>query len=717
MISWIPVALIILIFYIIFTNKNKELDYTIFYNKKLKENKSNESSSSKNKYCLKEGLVSNQIKPKDVIAKNGLSEIIEASYQEKHLVFKKIRVEMRENGNNEKKIENELNILSEIFDLSTVPRCFPHFLGFEKHFDKANTTLFYFFYFEFYPSTLKKKIENIKILSFKNIESYFYDLVRGLAFLQNLGISHGDLKPENLMISEKGHIIIIDFGSAQKMDYIKLYDFRGTPAYRSPEWLQKDQDAKLLGSELFKSDVFSLGLVVLEMAKIYQPDESDDLNKIKEWIEKFENKFKKEKLANKESFQNFLTLLSETLRFDQTQRPDFVHLFEKFYMNQLSNFVQLFMNPVSQNEELKYCILIEDMDYCPPSSTDKFQRFEKDQEILLQKKQKKEKEKKNQRERQFILITLLIFILSGLSFALKLVFWIKFDDKIFYEDNYQLVFRSFWGIIIIDPILIVAAVVCFLMKILDSQDLGECVKIFVILCSVVRIVLGIQFLAGNDNFLKKTFIDSSSDFHQNHEIYNLLYWNFIYEIIYLIIYGISFVLILNTIFMKDEYGHSDFKMLISFSLSALLFLISISFNANLLSELGNKHVYFENYPMVFRSYMGSLVLDVIILAFLISVLFFYLKRHEFEDLYYKLCFTLGIYSFIRIVLAFSFVVGDDNFCKNIIDSLKVNNPDLSMAFFMSWVYEIIMLVLTSIVSCMAIFGVIYEGYKKFFRDC
>ena len=80
----------------------------------------------------------------------------------------------------------------------------------------------------------------------------------GLTFAHHNGIVHGDLKPENLMISQEGLLKIIDFGVAclihapRESRYIT-----GTPAYMSPE--QKKGDPIDL-----RTDVYAMGMILYE---------------------------------------------------------------------------------------------------------------------------------------------------------------------------------------------------------------------------------------------------------------------------------------------------------------------------------------------------------------------------------------------------------------------------------------------------------------------
>ena len=71
-----------------------------------------------------------------------------------------------------------------------------------------------------------------RTLSEPAARALFHRLVSGVAHCHAAGVSRGDLKPENLLLDEEGHIRLTDFGLAKKMgrtDVAKT--FCGTPEY------------------------------------------------------------------------------------------------------------------------------------------------------------------------------------------------------------------------------------------------------------------------------------------------------------------------------------------------------------------------------------------------------------------------------------------------------------------------------------------------------
>lgn len=97
--------------------------------------------------------------------------------------------------------------------------------------------------------------------SFDDNTTRFYVgcVIEAFSYLHGKGIVYRDLKPENLLLDEKGYCKLVDFGFAKKIGFgRKTWTFCGTPEYVAPEIiLNKGHD--------FASDYWSLGILMYEL--------------------------------------------------------------------------------------------------------------------------------------------------------------------------------------------------------------------------------------------------------------------------------------------------------------------------------------------------------------------------------------------------------------------------------------------------------------------
>ena len=76
-----------------------------------------------------------------------------------------------------------------------------------------------------------------------NDQSMFYigSMILGIEYLHSHKIVYRDIKPENIMINEKGDLRLIDMGTAKvlkaKQGMSRTFTILGTPHYMAPEIL------------------------------------------------------------------------------------------------------------------------------------------------------------------------------------------------------------------------------------------------------------------------------------------------------------------------------------------------------------------------------------------------------------------------------------------------------------------------------------------------
>lgn len=95
----------------------------------------------------------------------------------------------------------------------------------------------------------------------QHLQCITFQIVQGLLHLHSKRLLHRDIKPENILINSKGQVKLTDFGIAKDLERTMAMagTFLGTMTCISPE--------RALGQEYsFESDVWSLGMVVYELA-------------------------------------------------------------------------------------------------------------------------------------------------------------------------------------------------------------------------------------------------------------------------------------------------------------------------------------------------------------------------------------------------------------------------------------------------------------------
>ncbi|KAE8133888.1 kinase-like domain-containing protein [Aspergillus pseudotamarii] len=169
-------------------------------------------------------------------------------------------------------------------------------------------------------------------LHFEEIYSFFKDITSGLRYLHANGYIHRDLKPNNCLLhktSDGIRVLVSDFGEVQAQDSIRLSTgATGTVSYCAPEVLRREYPGGPFGNFTFKSDIFSLGMILYFLCFAQLPysnadlihEEREDLDRLREEISQWAG-FDHARRMRPELPEQLYTFLERLLSVNPDRRP------------------------------------------------------------------------------------------------------------------------------------------------------------------------------------------------------------------------------------------------------------------------------------------------------------------------------------------------------------------------------------------------------------
>jgi serine/threonine-protein kinase len=116
--------------------------------------------------------------------------------------------------------------------------------------------------------TLEEILASRGVFSAAEATEICLDLCGALSAVHAAGLLHGDLKPHNVMRSEDGRTVLMDFGSGSELGDPSARS--GTPLYVAPE-IFRDEPATI------QSDIYSLGVLLFHLVTGEYPIAGDSL--------------------------------------------------------------------------------------------------------------------------------------------------------------------------------------------------------------------------------------------------------------------------------------------------------------------------------------------------------------------------------------------------------------------------------------------------------
>ena len=142
----------------------------------------------------------------------------------------------------------------------------------------------------------------------RQISFILFEIMLALNDLQKRGICHRDLKLENILVDNYGHIRLADFGISLKIKQDDELTFYGTPLYVSPEIVKHQSYTE-------KTDIWSLGVIAYALLFRAFPFQSENIMDLFKQITNEKPLFPSKRISKE--IKDLITLMLDK---DQTTR-------------------------------------------------------------------------------------------------------------------------------------------------------------------------------------------------------------------------------------------------------------------------------------------------------------------------------------------------------------------------------------------------------------
>ncbi|KAL3664593.1 hypothetical protein V7S43_010343 [Phytophthora oleae] len=171
---------------------------------------------------------------------------------------------------------------------------------------------------------LKREKKKGRILVWRKVK----EVAAGLGYLHSQGVAHGDLKGNNIVVSDNGIAMLTDFGlsfqESGSCSLVKRKDELGAMAWRAPEFAHMT-----VLKPTRKSDVYSLGMCIIEAVTLKTPLSEYSNAKIRQFLRDGEVKVDK----SVEMTEPQWNLVKQMIAVSPDERPnlsDVVQQLEEF---------------------------------------------------------------------------------------------------------------------------------------------------------------------------------------------------------------------------------------------------------------------------------------------------------------------------------------------------------------------------------------------------